>query len=137
MLPCLSRLPFSWLVRSRSSLPFTLSGDGKRPAPNRGWSAPARVPLALLGGAAFLLFLLSPPAPSRADIYRWEDSQGTVHFTDDITNIPSQYRKNSTLLIREAPSVVPPPQAAPPAGVPQASPPPHARPALSAQEQAK
>ena len=97
---------------------------------------PARLTLALLGGAAFLLFLLSPPAPSRADIYRWEDSQGTVHFTDDITNIPSQYRKNSTLLIREAPSVVPPPQAAPPAGIPQASPPPNARPALSAQEQA-
>ena len=98
---------------------------------------PARLTLALLGGAAFLLILLSPPAPSRADIYRWEDSQGTVHFTDDLTNIPPQYRKNSTLLIREAPSVFPPPQAAPPAGIPQASPPPNARPALSAQEQAE
>ncbi|HJX15146.1 MAG TPA: DUF4124 domain-containing protein [Candidatus Deferrimicrobiaceae bacterium] len=98
---------------------------------------PPRLTLALLGGAAFLLFLLSPPAPSRADIYRWEDSQGTVHFTDDITNIPPQYRKNSTLLIREAPSVAPLPQAAPPAGIPQASPPPNAGPALSAQEQAE
>ena len=98
---------------------------------------PARVTLALLGGAAFLLFLLSPPAPSRADIYRWEDSQGTVHFTDDISNIPPQYRKNSTLLIREAPSFAPLPQAAPPAGIPQASPPPNAGPALSAQEQAE
>ena len=98
---------------------------------------PPRLTLALLGGAAFLLFLLSPPAPSRADIYRWEDSQGTVHFTDDITNIPPQYRKNSTLLIREAPSFAPLPQAAPPAGIPQASPPPNAGPALSAQEQAE
>src|SRR4030067_323933 len=34
MLPCLSRLPFSWPVRSRSSLPFTWSGDGSRPIPN-------------------------------------------------------------------------------------------------------
>ena len=98
---------------------------------------PPRLTLVLLGGAAFLLFLLSPPAPSRADIYRWEDSQGTVHFTDDITNIPPQYRKNSTLLIREAPSFAPLPQAAPPAGIPQASPPPNAGPALSAQEQAE
>ena len=98
---------------------------------------PPRLTLALLGGAAFLLILLSPPAPSRADIYRWEDSQGTVHFTDDLTNIPPQYRKNSTLLIREAPSFAPLPQAAPPAGIPQASPPPNAGPALSAQEQAE
>ncbi|MGA7103802.1 MAG: DUF4124 domain-containing protein [Candidatus Deferrimicrobiaceae bacterium] len=76
--------------------------------------------LAVLGGAVACILLLSHAAPSRADIYQWKDGQGTVHFTDDVTNIPSQYRKSSTLLIREAPSSISPPQASPPPGGPQA-----------------
>jgi len=62
--------------------------------------------LAVMGGAIACILLLSSAAPSRADIYRWEDGQGTVHFTDDVTKIPSQYRKGSTLLIREPPSSI-------------------------------
>lgn len=76
--------------------------------------------LAVLGGAFACILILSPAAPSRADIYRWEDGQGTVHFTDDVTNIPSQYRKGSTLLIREAPSSISPTQTSPPSGGPHA-----------------
>ena len=67
----------------------------------------------VLGGAVACILLLSPAVPSLADIYRWEDGQGTVHFTDDVTSIPSRYRKSSTLLIREAPSSLSPPQAPP------------------------
>jgi hypothetical protein len=63
----------------------------------------------LVGVAGFLLLL--PPLTSLADIYRWKDSTGTVHFTDDVTNIPPQYRKDSTMLIREAPSFGSPEQA--------------------------
>jgi hypothetical protein len=77
--------------------------------------------LAVLGAAIFCILLLSSAVPSRADIYRWEDGQGTVHFTDDITNIPSQYRKNSTLLIREPPSSISPMQVSPPPEGPQAT----------------
>ncbi len=80
------------------------------PFPRRLWRLRA-----VLGGAVAGFLLLSPAAPSRADIYRWEDGQGTVHFTDDVTTIPSRYRKGSTLLIREAPSSISPPQA-PPSG---------------------
>jgi len=80
-----------------------------------------RWPLAVLGGAIACILLLSSAAPSRADIYRWEDGQGTVHFTDDITTIPSQYRKGSTLLIREAPSSISPTQVSPPPGGPQST----------------
>ncbi|HSL99348.1 MAG TPA: DUF4124 domain-containing protein [Candidatus Limnocylindria bacterium] len=79
-----------------------------------------RLPLAVLGGAVACILLLSLAAPSRADIYRWEDGQGTVHFTDDVTTIPSQYRKSSTLLIREAPSSISPTHAPPPPGGQQA-----------------
>jgi len=79
-----------------------------------------RWPLAVLGGAVVCILLLSPAVPSRADIYQWEDGQGTVHFTDDVTTIPSRYRKSSTLLIREAPSSISPPQAPPSPGGQQA-----------------
>jgi hypothetical protein len=40
---------------------------------------------------------------SLADIYRWEDEAGTVHFTDDVTNIPSSFRGKSTIVVQEAP----------------------------------
>ncbi|NNG46994.1 MAG: DUF4124 domain-containing protein, partial [Deltaproteobacteria bacterium] len=46
-------------------------------------SQPARlggISLAVLGAAVACLLLLLSPAASRADIYQWEDSQGTVHF---------------------------------------------------------
>jgi uncharacterized protein DUF4124 len=44
----------------------------------------------LFGG--FLAFspLLAPPAS--ADIYRWEDESGVIHFTDDPGSIPAKYR---------------------------------------------
>ncbi len=67
---------------------------------------------AILAGASFFLLLLPSLAP-RADIYRWKDSAGTEHFTDDVTTIPPQYRKDSTMMIREAPSVGPSMQAPP------------------------
>jgi hypothetical protein len=34
--------------------------------------------------------LLAPSAS--ADIYRWEDESGVIHFTDDISAIPAKYR---------------------------------------------
>jgi hypothetical protein len=35
-------------------------------------------------------FVLSPFSFS-GEVYRWTDEQGTVHFTDDLSNIPEQY----------------------------------------------
>lgn len=94
-----------------------------KPRPSR-FPLPRRLrrPLAVLGGAVACILLLSHAAPSRAEIYQWKDSQGTMHFTDDVTNIPSQYRKSSTLLIREAPSSISPSQTSPPSGGPQSPP---------------
>jgi hypothetical protein len=81
---------------------------------------PGRLTLAVLGAAVACLLLLLSTAASRADIYQWEDSQGTVHFTDDVTTIPAKYRKNSSRLIREAPSVISPEKASPSPGMKQA-----------------
>lgn len=57
---------------------------------------------------AFFLVLFLFPAASRADIYQWEDNQGTMHFTDDVSTIPAQYRKEATPLVHEGPSVISP-----------------------------
>jgi len=68
-------------------------------------------PLAL---ASILVFLLLA-ADSRADIYRWEDESGTVHFTDDLSNVPASFRGKATRVIREAPRPAEPPGPAKPA----------------------
>jgi hypothetical protein len=52
-------------------------------------------------------------AASRADIYKWEDETGTVHFTDDLSNVPAAFRGKATAVIREAPPAQEPPSSAP------------------------
>jgi len=60
-----------------------------------------RIPfLPVLPALAVLLILAGPAG---ADIYRWVDDQGTVHFTDELSNVPPAARKSATLHLREAP----------------------------------
>ena len=48
----------------------------------------------LLGpGLAFLIFLLAVSAS--AEIYRWTDESGRVHFTQDLGQVPARYRKQA------------------------------------------
>ena len=61
------------------------------------------------------------PLPCAADIYRWVDGEGGVHYTDDPSLIPAPYREKATRTLREAPpvSVIPGPAPGPAApGVP-------------------
>lgn len=39
----------------------------------------------------FFVFLSAPLVAVSAEIYRWTDEKGTVHFTDDPTKIPERY----------------------------------------------
>jgi len=39
----------------------------------------------------FFVFFLTPPVSFTAEIYRWTDEKGTVHFTDDPSKIPDRY----------------------------------------------
>ena len=48
------------------------------------------IALWLVGGMLAFSTLLAPP--SSADIYRWEDESGGIHFTDDLSNIPAKHR---------------------------------------------
>ncbi len=47
--------------------------------------------------AVSLVILLSTPA--QAEFFSWTDSSGTEHFTDDISNIPTKYRKQATPML--------------------------------------
>ena len=47
----------------------------------------------LIGG--FLAFFPLLARPVFADIFRWEDDSGVIHFTDDISSIPGKYRGKS------------------------------------------
>jgi hypothetical protein len=43
-------------------------------------------------GLVILAFLLlGVPLSSSGEVYHWTDEKGTVHFTDDIANVPRQY----------------------------------------------
>ena len=44
----------------------------------------------LFGGMLAIATFLAPSAS--ADIYRWEDESGVIHFTDDLSAIPAKYR---------------------------------------------
>ena len=41
----------------------------------------------------FILLFLFTVSLSHADVYKWVDEKGIVHFTDDITQIPEKYRR--------------------------------------------
>lgn len=44
-----------------------------------------------------------PSAEEKRHLYKWTDSDGTVHLTDDQTKVPEQFRKN-VQIIEESPS---------------------------------
>ena len=46
--------------------------------------------------SAFFLvsILIALALPAGAEMYRWVDEKGTVHFTDDLSTIPEKYREN-------------------------------------------
>lgn len=85
---------------------------------------------------AIVALLLLLPAAARADIYRWEDEAGTVHFTDDLSNVPAAQRGKAKMIIKEAPATgEPSPPPSPEPGI--SSPPPPSVPAYSPEDEAR
>jgi len=41
---------------------------------------------------AVMCFLMIFVSPLQAEIYKWTDEKGTVHFTEDLSSIPENYR---------------------------------------------
>jgi clan AA aspartic protease (TIGR02281 family) len=42
-----------------------------------------------------ILVLVALASPAGAEMYRWVDEKGTVHFTDDLSTIPEKYRPDA------------------------------------------
>lgn len=62
---------------------------------------------------SLLLSCVTFPAGA-ADIYRWVDEKGVVYFTDNLHNIPQEYRQSAThIKAKEPPSDQHPPKAPP------------------------
>jgi hypothetical protein len=66
--------------------------------------------------------------PVRADIYVWRDSAGVSHYTNDIANVPPEYRGSAMTVAKDWVRAEPPPESAPappnpaPASAPAAAP---------------
>jgi len=52
---------------------------------------------------AGLALLLLCARPAGADVYRWVDEQGTIHFTDELSNVPPDSRKSAIREVSKAP----------------------------------
>lgn len=64
-------------------------------------SGAAVIILWLFGGMLAFPPLLAPSAS--ADIYRWEDESGVIHFTDDLSAIPPKYKAKSREILKTPP----------------------------------
>lgn len=53
----------------------------------------------------------SCPGIPQAKVYKWQDAEGNMHFTDDLTNVPPLYRESVKVkdLPEQAVSVIPVP----------------------------
>ena len=51
--------------------------------------------------AGFLIGFLMTPFLVQAEVYKWIDGNGTIHFTDDYGNVPSSYRERLKVEIRK------------------------------------
>ena len=58
---------------------------------------------ALLPTAGIFALALAFAVPSLADIYRWEDESGVLHFTDDPSSIPAKFRGKSREIQKSPP----------------------------------
>ncbi len=47
-----------------------------------------------------ILILLLPVSTAFAELYKWKDEGGKLHFTDNIQNVPEEYRKGSNYKTR-------------------------------------
>jgi len=65
-------------------------------------SGPAILFLRLVLGILAFSALLVPPAA--ADIYRWEDESGVIHFTDDPSSIPEKFKGKSREILKTPPA---------------------------------
>ena len=86
----------------------TIKGTQKTFIPQRDLCYTTKIVTIQYYSALIILALLFSVTPSdTAELFRWEDEQGVVHFTDNQHNIPKQYMDKVTRIKSLAPSKPP------------------------------
>jgi len=67
----------------------------------------------------FVMVLVLAVFPAYAEMYKWVDEKGTVHFTDDPSNIPEKYRQDAESRKPSKEISAPQPQEKPKPSLPQ------------------
>ncbi len=67
-------------------------------------------------GFLFVILLVVVGLPAYAEMYKWVDEKGIVHFTDDLSKIPEEYRSDAES--RKTPKEVPAAKKEEPAPIP-------------------
>ncbi|MEK6530749.1 MAG: DUF4124 domain-containing protein, partial [candidate division NC10 bacterium] len=62
----------------------------------------------------FLLLIALVPGRAQAQMYQWEDEQGTVHYTNELQNVPEPFRSRARFVPA---SPMAPPAVAPAQGI--------------------
>ncbi len=70
------------------------------------------------GLALFVLATWCVATPAAADLYRWIDAEGIIHYTADIESIPPAARASAQVLAHPQPRAEPPPSPSAPAVIP-------------------
>jgi Domain of unknown function (DUF4124) len=55
-----------------------------------------------------LATLLATQTFANAAIYAWHDAEGTTHYVDNLDNVPTEYRKSATPLVKDWERAAPP-----------------------------
>ena len=69
----------------------------------------------LLALTAALVGLLVEPEVAAAQIYRWADAEGAIHFSQGIESVPVRFRSSAVIIAHDRPAPPSEPIAAPPA----------------------
>jgi clan AA aspartic protease (TIGR02281 family) len=56
----------------------------------------------------FIVILIALPSSGFGEMYKWVDEKGTLHFADDLSNVPEKYRPDAEL--RKTPKEIPSPK---------------------------
>jgi hypothetical protein len=61
-----------------------------------------------------VLAIVAATSPAAADILVWRDSAGISHYTNDLANVPVEYRKDAMTVAKDWARAAPPPEPAAP-----------------------
>ena len=57
-----------------------------------------------------IVLIAAGSGPARADIFVWRDAAGVSHYTNDLANVPPEYRAEAMTVAKDWTRAAPPPE---------------------------